>query len=85
VAEFRAMLFPTGVVPSPVVYNPIAPRRPAAAENWPQAMQRNRGLIAAVIGLIALAIFVTVAVAPIEPSVTASATPPASTPTAMPR
>jgi serine/threonine protein kinase len=74
VAEFRAMLFPTGVIPAPVVYNPIAPRRPVVDRDWPQAVRHNRGLIAAVVGLIALAIFVTVAVAPIEPSA-ASGTP----------
>lgn len=68
VAEFRAMLFPTGAIPAPVAYNPIAPLRPAAVESWPRAAQRNRGLIAAVVGLIALAIFVTIAVAPLEPN-----------------
>jgi serine/threonine protein kinase len=83
VAEFRAMLFPTGVIPTPVVYNPIAPRRPAVSEDWPRAVKHNRGLMAAVAGLIALAIFVTVAVAPVEPP---AATPtPAPTPIATPR
>ena len=78
------MLFPTGAVPSPASQRPIAPLRPAVAEDWPGALQRNRGLIAAVISLIALAIFVTVAVAPIEPSAAAIATP-APTATAAPR
>jgi len=80
VAEFRAMLFPTGVIPSPAVYNPIAPRRPTVVEDWPRAVQLNRGLIAAVVGLIALAIFVTIAVAPIESSAAVTPTP-APTPT----
>jgi serine/threonine-protein kinase len=84
VAEFRAMLFPTGVAPSPTAYNPIASLRPIDVENWPRAAQRNRGLIAAVIGLIALAIFVTIAVAPIESSAATTPTP-APTPTAPPR
>jgi serine/threonine-protein kinase len=84
VAEFRAMLFPTGVVPSPAVYNPMAPPRPMDTANWPRAVEHNRGLIAAVVGLIALAIFVTIAVAPIESSAAANPTP-AVTPTAMPR
>ncbi|HSD83289.1 MAG TPA: serine/threonine-protein kinase [Anaerolineae bacterium] len=68
VAEFRAMLFPTGNVPAPVVHHPIAPPYPTLPEDWPWAVQRNRSLILAVIGLIALAIFITVAVAPIESS-----------------
>jgi serine/threonine-protein kinase len=84
VAEFRAMLFPTGVAPSPVAYNPIASPRSTAVEDWPRAMQRNRGLIAVVAGLIALAIFVTIAVAPIESSATANPTP-SPTPTAVAR
>jgi len=84
VAEFRAMLFSTGVVPSPAVYKPIAPLRPTVVEDWPRAMRRNRGLIAAVVGLIALAIFVTIAVAPIELP-TAATTPPAPTPTVTTR
>jgi serine/threonine-protein kinase len=84
VAEFRALLFPTGVSPSPAVYNPIASLRPTDTENWPRAVQRNRGLIAAVIGLVALAIFVTIAVAPIESAATANPTP-ASTPSAASR
>jgi hypothetical protein len=46
-------------------------------------MRRNRGLIAAVAGLIALAVFVTIAVAPLEPP-TAPVTP-APTPTAATR
>jgi serine/threonine-protein kinase len=84
VAEFRAMLFPTGVIPSPVVHHPITPLRPSVVENWPQAVKRNRGLIAAVVGLIALAIFVTIAVAPIEPSAAVVSTP-APTPVSAPR
>jgi hypothetical protein len=68
---------------SPAVYDPIASLRPAAAEDWPRAMQRNRGLIAAVAGLIALAIFVTIAVAPVEPP--AAAATPAPTPAAATR
>ena len=81
VAEFRAMLFPTGAVPPPAVYDPIAASlRPAVIEDWPRAMRRNRGLIAAVAGLIALAIFVTIAVAPLEPPTTTAT--PAPTPTA---
>ena len=75
VAEFRAMLFPTGVAPSPVVHNPIVPQIPSVVEDWPQAVQHNRGLIAAVVGLIALAIFVTIAVAPIGSSAAATSTP----------
>ena len=85
VAEFRAMLFPTGVIPAPVVYNPIAPRRPAVDRDWPGAVQRNRGLIAAVVSLIALAIFVTIAVAPIESSAPAATPTPAPTPTVTTR
>ena len=83
VAEFRAMLVPSGAVPSPAAYDPIASLHPAVVEGWPRAMRRNRGLIAAVAGLIALAIFVTIAVAPLEPP-TATATP-APTPTAATR
>jgi serine/threonine-protein kinase len=75
VAEFRAILFPTGAVLSSTVHSPIVPRRPAVVEDWPQAVRRNRGLIATVAGLIALAIFVTIAVAPIELPTAASATP----------
>lgn len=75
VAEFRAMLFPTGIVPAPVAHHPITPPYPTLPEDWPWAVQRNRGLIAAVIGFIALAIFVTVAVAPSEPSAAANVTP----------
>jgi hypothetical protein len=80
VAEFRAMLFPTGMIPTPVSYNPIAPLRPAVDRDWPRAVKHNRALIAAVAGLIALAVFVTIAVAPIESSTTSQATP-APTPT----
>ena len=80
VAEFRALLFPTGVTPSPVAHNPIVPHIPPVAEDWPRAVKNNRGLIAAVVGLIALAIFVTIAVAPIESSAAATPTP-APTPT----
>jgi serine/threonine protein kinase len=83
VAEFRAILFPTGVVPAPADHHPIAPPR-ATAEDWPQAVQRNRGLIAVVVGLIALAILVTIAVAPIESSAAATPTP-APTPTVATR
>src|SRR5512143_1417571 len=80
VAEFRAVLFPTGAVPTSAAHSPIVPLQPAVVADWPQAVQRNRGLIAAVVGLIALAIFVTIAVAPIElPS--AVTTTPAPTPT----
>jgi hypothetical protein len=76
-------LFPTGAVPPLAVYDPAASLRPAVVEDWPRAMRRNRGLIAAVAGLIALAIFVTIAVAPLEPP-TAPVTP-APTPTAATR
>ncbi len=79
VAEFRALLFSNGATPTPVVHHPIAPPIPTQPEDWPWAVQHNRGLIAAVIGLIVLAIFITVAVAPIEPSAAANVTP---TPTA---
>jgi serine/threonine protein kinase len=75
VAEFRTMLFPTGAAPSPAVHNPIVPLLPTEVEDWPQAVRHNRGLIAAVVGLIALAIFVTIAVAPIESSSAATPTP----------
>jgi serine/threonine-protein kinase len=80
VAEFRAMLFLTGAVPSPAVHSPINPLYSTVVEDWPRAVQRNRGLIAAVVGLIALAILVTIAVAPIELPTAAGATP-APTPT----
>jgi serine/threonine protein kinase len=85
VAEFRAMLFPTGVIPSPVVGRPIAPLQSVVTQSWPQAVNRNRGLIAAVVGLIVLAIFVTIAVAPIEPSTTALSTPAPTPTTSTPR
>ena len=83
VAEFRAMLFPTGAAPSPMVHSSTVSQNPTAVEDWPRAVLRNRGLLAAVAGLIALAIFVTIAAAPIEPS-TATATP-APTPTTAAR
>jgi len=84
VAEFRAMLFSTSVTPSLAVHNSIVPPRPTVVEDWPRAMQRNRGLIAAVAGLIALAIIVTIAAAPIELPA-AAATTPAPTPTVTTR
>jgi serine/threonine-protein kinase len=74
-AELRDMLFSAGVVPSPAVHSPLVPLPPTVVEDWRRAMRRNRGLIAAVIGLIALAIFVTIAVAPVELPAPASATP----------
>jgi len=77
------MLFSTSVVPSLAVHNSIVPPRPTVVEDWPRAMQRNRGLIAAVVGLIALAIIVTVAAAPIE--LPTAATTPAPTPTVTTR
>ncbi len=85
VAEFRALLFPTGSIPDPVNHHPIMPSHPVPVEDWPWAVRHNRGLIAAVIGLIVLAIFVTVAVAPITPSTATTATPALATPTAATR
>jgi serine/threonine-protein kinase len=73
VEEFRGMLFPTNVIPLPTVARPIVSLQPTA-DDWPQAMHRNRGLVAVVVGLLALAIFLTVAVAPIEAPVTPTPT-----------
>jgi serine/threonine protein kinase len=83
VEEFRALMFPTGVVPTPVLNRPIAtPPAPPIIHDWPRALRHNRGLIAVVAGLTALAIFVTVAGAPIEPPAAATVTPtPTPTPT----
>ncbi len=66
--SFAPCCSPPAWFPSPVAHNPIASLHSPVVENWPRAVQRNRGLIAAVVGLIALAIFVTIAVAPIESS-----------------
>lgn len=82
VEEFRALMFPTGVVLTPMLNHPIVTSpSPPAIHDWPQALHHNRGLMAVVAGLIALAVFVTVAGAPIESPAAATTTTPAPTPT----
>jgi serine/threonine-protein kinase len=73
VDEFRAMLFQSDDHVQPFNLRPIVqPREPAT--DWPQALKRNRGLIAAVIGLILLAFAATWVTAPIAPPVTPAVT-----------
>jgi serine/threonine-protein kinase len=66
VAEFLGMLFPQGAPPTSTVVRPAALPYPARITTWPQAIRHNSGLLALVIGLAAAAIFITVAVAPID-------------------
>ena len=81
VEEFRAMLLPSGVL-QPVVFTRPTVQVAAAEANWHEAIRSNRALIAAVIGLLAFSIFVTIAAAPSGPQVT---TTPAPTPTVITR
>jgi serine/threonine protein kinase len=69
VEEFRAMLMPSGALPPPITYRPsILENTPA--ESWLDAIRANRRLIAAVLGLIALSIFATIAAAPTDTAIT---------------
>ncbi len=81
VEEFRAMLLPSGALPPLVLPNPIGSVR-FPTDRWQDALRSNRGLIAAVIALVALSIFVTIAAAPAASSPTAT---PAATPTSISR
>ena len=83
VAEFKAMLFPQGAPPTPIVTRPSTLPRPTPITTWPQAIRHNSGLIALVSLLVAAAVFVTVAMAPTDlPRPTATPSPtPAITPT----
>jgi len=82
VEEFRALMFPSGVMPIPVFNRPsVTPPSPAIVHDWPRAVQHNRGLIAVVTGLIVLAIFVTIASAPVESTAATTTATPAPTPT----
>ncbi len=74
VEEFRAMLLPSGALPPVALNRPIGPAA-IPTDDWRRAIQSNRALIAAVIGLIALSIFVTIATAPISPQATATPAP----------
>ena len=65
VEDFRTLLF-NSATPLPVVNRPINLRRDPEVV-WSQALQHNRGLIAAVISLILLSFVVTWIAAPIEP------------------
>jgi serine/threonine protein kinase len=64
VDDFRTLLF-NSATPLPVVNRSIGFRRDPEVR-WPDAVQRNRSLIAAVISLIMLAFVVTWVAAPIE-------------------
>jgi len=78
VDEFRALLFESTTATPAADPRPIGPAHP---NDWPRAIQANRGLLAAVIALLVFSVFVTIAVAPTGPM-----TPPtAVTPTATPR
>jgi eukaryotic-like serine/threonine-protein kinase len=64
VDAFRMLLFQSVDYIPPITMRPIVqPREPAL--DWPQAINHNRGLIVAVIGLILLSIIVTWITAPI--------------------
>ncbi len=62
--EFRTLLFGT-VEYVPPIMRPIVPPRKQEAD-WPRAIRLNRGLIAAMIGLIVLSFIVTWLAAPIN-------------------
>jgi eukaryotic-like serine/threonine-protein kinase len=71
--EFRDMLLSSpGVTPSPI--NPRISTNHANHHSWSDALQANRMLIAALIGLIVLAILVTLIAAPAANAIHAAAT-----------
>jgi serine/threonine-protein kinase len=73
VDDFRTLLF-NSATPLPVINRPIGLRRDPDVR-WPQAMQHNRGLIAAVVSLLLLAFVVTWVAAPIESTGSITPTP----------
>ncbi len=81
VEEFRALLLPSGALPPLALNRSIVPAAPSA-EDWRDAIRSNRALMAAVVGLIALSIFLTIAAAPLDTQETAT---PAPTPTVVVR
>ena len=78
IEEFRALLFGSSEAVPPIINRPIKPRRPSTPA-WSVAVQHNRALLAAVVGLLVLAFVATWVAAPTTSPLTSTPTP---TPTA---